>query len=97
MSGATTTVLMAVALVAALGWLGPALDAMDDHSAERDQASALEHLQRMDEQRTRFERAAQRACGPQSPWVEVSPGVIQCQTRHGKPAGRKVRIHPGES
>lgn len=84
------TTLLAAALVLALGWLGPALD---DHSAERDQASALEYLQRMDGQRERFERAAQRLCGPQSPWVEVSKGVVQCLTRHGKPTGRKTRIH----
>lgn len=84
------TAALTLAAVLLLGWLGPALD---DNSAERDQASALEHLQRQAAQRDRFERAAQRMCGPQSPWVEVSPGVIQCLTRHGKPTGRKTRIH----
>lgn len=79
-----------LAVVFLLSWLGPAID---DCSAERDQASAMEYLQRQAGQRDRFERAAQRMCGPQSPWIEVSPGVIQCLTRHGKPAGRKARVH----
>ena len=51
-----------------------------------------EYLQRQSAQRDRFERAAQRMCGPQSPWIEVSPGVVQCLTRHGKPSGRKARV-----
>lgn len=59
---------------------------------ERDQATALEYLQKSEAQRQRFEAAAQNVCGPQSPWVEVNPGVIQCLTRMGKPSGRKTKI-----
>ena len=88
------TAILTLSAVSLLGWFGPSLD-IDDHSTDRDQASALEHLHREYARQQRFERAAQSMCGPQSPWVEVSPGVVQCLTRYGKPAGRKTRITQG--
>lgn len=84
------TVALTLAAVLLLGWLGPALD---DHSAERDEAAALEYLQRLDASRDRFERAAQRMCGPQAAWAEVGQGVIQCFTKRGRPVGRKARVY----
>lgn len=88
------TLLLTIAFCITLGALGPTLD---DRSAERDQAAAQEYLQRLSGQREHFERAAQRLCGPQSTWVEVSKGVVQCLTRHGKPSGRKARVYPEAS
>jgi len=65
-------------------WPGPG-PAIDDHSAELDQARELEQAQR-DAQRVerRFDRAAQAICGPQSPWQLLADGVsIQCLTKRG--------------
>lgn len=79
------TALTTIAIAAALGWLGPALDGIDDHGAEVEQARNLEDAQRAAQARARFEKVARYMCGPQSPWREVSNGVIQCMTRAGKP------------
>lgn len=89
MSGGTTTTLLAGALVAALGWLGPALDAMDDHSAEVAQAQAIEDAQRAAQARQRFERAAQAVCGSQAAWREVSKGLVQCFDKRARPTVRR--------
>lgn len=83
------TIALTAAFIAALSWLGPAID---DHSADFDVVRAVEDAQRAAAARTRFERAAQGICGPQAAWEEVGNGVIQCFTRHGKPVGRKTRI-----
>ena len=81
-------IIMAAAVAWALGVLGPALDGIhiDDHSAEVDQARNIEDAQRAAQARKRFEDAAQRLCGPQSPWREVSNGVIECKARRGLPS-----------
>lgn len=81
-------IILAAAVAWALGVLGPYLDGVqiDDHSAEVDQARNLEDAQRAAEARKRFEDAAQRICGPQSVWREVSNGVIECKARRGLPS-----------
>jgi hypothetical protein len=77
--------LTALAMAVALAWLGPALDGIDDHSHEIQQAKNIEDAQRAEAARQRFNKAARHLCGPQSPWREISRGVIQCLTRSGKP------------
>lgn len=81
------SILLATAMVGALAILGPYLDgvSIDDHGAEVQQARDLEDAQRAAQARARFEKVARYMCGPQSPWREVSNGVIQCMTRAGKP------------
>lgn len=81
-------IIMAAAMAWALGVLGPALDGIhiDDHSAEVDQARNIEDAQRAAQARKRFEDAAQRLCGPQSSWREISNGVIECKARRGLPS-----------
>lgn len=76
-------ILLAAAMAWALGVLGPSLD---DHGDEVQQAKDLEDAQRAAQVRKRFEAAAQRLCGPQSSWREVSNGVIECKARRGLPS-----------
>ena len=85
------TILLTTAMAGALAVLGPYLDGvtLDDHSAEVDQAKDLEDAQRAAVVRQRFERAAQRLCGPQSAWREISNNVIECTARRGL---RSVRL-----
>lgn len=82
------TILLTTAMAGALAVLGPYLDGvtLDDHSAEVQQAKDLEDAQRAAVMRQRFERAAQRLCGPQSAWREISQGVIECKARRGLPS-----------
>lgn len=81
-------ILLTVAMAWALGVLGPYLDGvtLDDHGHEVEQAKDLEDAQRAAQVRKRFEDAAQRLCGPQSAWREVSQGVIECKARRGLPS-----------
>lgn len=78
-----------IILTAAMAWalsvLGPYLDGvtLDDHSTEVEQAKDLEDAQRAAQVRKRFEDAAQRICGPQSVWREVSQNVIRCVSKRG--------------
>ena len=68
-----------------LAFAGPALDAIPDHHAERDQAAELEHAQRQAQIIQRFERAAQKVCGPQAAWQLLADGVtVQCRTKYGR-------------
>lgn len=60
------------------------LDDIPDHSAETQQALDIEDALKAADARQRFERAAQRACGPQSAWAELADGSIQCRTKHGR-------------
>lgn len=78
-------IIMAAAMAWALGVLGPSLDGitLDDHSTEVEQAKDLEDAQRAAQVRKRFEDAAQRICGPQSVWREVSQNVIRCVSKRG--------------
>jgi hypothetical protein len=76
------TTLIAIAMVAALCWLGPTLD---DHSAEFDQAVDLQAAITASIEQGKFEAAAQAVCGPQSPWVQTVDGSVQCSTKHGRP------------
>lgn len=57
---------------------------IDDHSAEVAQAADIEHAHQAAEARQRFARSAQAMCGPQSPWSEPAPGVVQCHNKHGR-------------
>lgn len=84
------TLLLAAAMAGALAVLGPYLDGVhiDDHSTEVQQARDLEDAQRAAEARRRFEQAAQRICGPQAVWREVSHNVIECTARRGLRAVR---------
>lgn len=85
-------ILLTVAMAWALGVLGPYLDGvtLDDHGAEVQQARDIEDAQRAAEARQRFERAAQRLCGPQSAWREVTHDSIECTARRGL---RSVVLH----
>ena len=85
------TILLTTAMAGALAVLGPYLDGvtLDDHSTEVQQAKDLEDAQRAAVVRQRFERAAQRLCGPQSAWREISNNVIECTARRGL---RSVRL-----
>lgn len=85
------TLLLAVAVIGALGVLGPYLDGVhiDDRSTEVQKARDIEDAQREAEARKRFEREAQYLCGPQSPWREISHTVIECTARRGL---RSVRL-----
>lgn len=85
MNGVITGALSA-ALVIVLAWGGPALD---DHSAERDQARATEDAQRAAAARARFERAAQAVCGSQAAWREVGNGLVQCFDKRARPTVRR--------
>lgn len=82
------SILLATAMAAALAWLGPALDGIDDHSDERAQADNLEQAYRDAERLARWERAVTELCGPQAAWKEIGEGVIQCFTRRGRPTLR---------
>lgn len=73
-----------------LVWLS--MDGIDDHSTERAKASLVEEALEAAQQRARFERMAQRICGPQAGWTEVEPRVVQCLTKHGRPVGRKANL-----
>jgi len=76
------TTLIAVAMVAALCWLGPSLD---DHSDEFDQAVYLQDAINAAIHQEKFALAAQAMCGPQAAWQQLNDGSVQCRTKHGKP------------
>jgi hypothetical protein len=76
------TTIMALAMVAALSWLGPTLD---DHSAEWDQAVTLQDAINAAIAQEKFALAAQALCGPQAAWAQLNDGSVQCRTKHGKP------------
>lgn len=80
---ASTTAWLAGITVALLIAASINLD-IDDHSAEVAQAADIEHAHQAAEARQRFARAARAMCGPQSPWTEPEPGVVQCHTKHGR-------------
>lgn len=77
------TTLIAVAMVAALCWLGPSLD---DHSDEWDQAVYLQDAINEAIRQEKFAVAAQALCGPQAAWQQLNDGSVQCKTKHGKPS-----------
>lgn len=77
--------LTAVAMIALLGWLGPALD---DHSAEFDQAADIEAARHQASAQARYDAAVQRLCGPNAAWMELADGEIQCKTKRGTPTRR---------
>ena len=84
------TALIAVAMALALCWFGPTLD---DHSAEAAQAVDLQYAINQAIAQEKFAQAAQAVCGPQSPWVQLNDGSVQCSTRYGKPT-ITVRVSP---
>lgn len=77
--------LTAVAMIALLGWLGPALD---DNSAEFDQAADIEAARHQASAQARYDAAVQRLCGPNAAWRELADGEIQCETKRGTPTRR---------
>lgn len=82
------------ALVATIGillaWFGPSID---DHSAEHDQAVDLQYAINQAIAQEKFAQAAQAVCGPQSPWVQMNDGSVQCSTKYGKPT-ITVKVSP---
>ena len=84
------TTMIALAFAVVLCWFGPALD---DHSAEADQAVDLQAAINQAIAQEKFAQAAQAVCGPQSPWVQLNDGSVQCSTKHGKPT-ITVKVSP---
>lgn len=84
------TALLALAIAALLCWFGPTLD---DHSAEFDQAVDLQAAINQAIAQQKFAQAAQAVCGPQSPWVQLNDGSVQCSTKYGKPTVT-VKVSP---
>ena len=76
------TTIIAVAMVAALCWLGPSLD---DHSDEWDQAVYLQDAISAAIAQEKFALAAQALCGPQAAWQQLNDGSVQCRTKNGRP------------
>jgi hypothetical protein len=84
------TTALAIIVAALLCWFGPTLD---DHSAEADQAVDLQAAINQAIAQEKFAQAAQAVCGPQSPWVQLNDGSVQCSTRYGKPT-ITVKVSP---
>ena len=84
------TALLATTIGLLLCWFGPTLD---DHSAENDQAVDLQYAINQSIRQEKFAQAAQAVCGPQSPWVQLNDGSVQCSTRYGKPT-ITVKVSP---
>lgn len=84
------TTALAIAIAALLCWFGPSLD---DHSDEFDQAVDLQMAINAAIEQGKFDRAAQAVCGPQSPWVQIADGSVQCSTKHGRPT-ITVKVSP---
>ena len=76
------TTIIAMAMVAALCWLGPSLD---DHGDEFAQAVYLQDAINAAIAQEKFAVAAQALCGPQASWQQLHDGSVQCKTKHGKP------------
>lgn len=76
------TTIIAVAMVAALCWLGPSLD---DHSDEWNQAVYLQDAINEAIRQEKFAVAAQALCGPQAAWQQLNDGSVQCRTKNGRP------------
>ena len=88
----TATTWLAGITIALLIAAGINLD-IDDHSAEAAQAVDLQYAINQAIEQKRFDRAAQAVCGPQSPWVQLPDGSVQCSTRHGRPT-ITVKVSP---
>jgi hypothetical protein len=77
--------LSAAAIAIALGTVGPALDAQDDHSAEWPLSAELRALQASEASTARREAAAQALCtaerGPQSEARWTPDGDLVCTLR----------------
>ena len=82
MATLTAAILLATLFAALLAIFGPALD---DHSAERQQAADLQAAQQQAQVVKRFERAAQDICGREAAaWELLADGAIQCRTKYGR-------------
>ena len=81
----TRALLTTLAMVAMLGWFGPALD---DHSAEFDAAASLDDARHQASAQARYDAAVQRLCGDNAAWMELQDGAIQCTTKRGTPTRR---------
>lgn len=89
----TSPAILLAAFLAAALLLGPMLDGIPDQSAEWDTSHDLQVAIQQATARNRFEQAAQKLCGPQSPWEELPDGSVQCRTRYGKPT-ITVKVSP---
>lgn len=79
------TTITVLAMLLLLGWAGPALD---DHSAEFDQAADIETAQHQASAQARYDAAVQRLCGENAAYMELADGEIQCKTKRGTPTRR---------
>lgn len=79
------TAITVLAIIALLGWFGPALD---DHSAEQAQADALQDAQHQAQAQARYDAAVQQLCGPNAAWMQLQDGAIQCTDKRGTPTRR---------
>ena len=84
---------LVVAVVLLLGLAHHLDDSIPDHSTEQDQAVDLQAAIVASIDQQKFDRAAQVVCGPQSPWVQLSDGSVQCSTKYGRPT-ITVRVSP---
>ena len=85
-----TTWVTAIVVAIALGTVGPALDAQDDHSAEWPTSAELKALQASQADTARREAAGQALCtaerGPQSEARWTPDGDLVCTQRRTSPA-----------
>jgi len=79
------TLLTALAIVALLAYVGPALD---DHRAEFDTAADIEAAQHQASAQARYDAAVQRLCGENAAYMELAVGEIQCTDKRGTPTRR---------
>lgn len=75
------TALSVLAIAITMSWVGPALD---DHGYEQAMADELEQIQRKEQERQRFEQAAQLVCGENAGWYQLDQHTIQCTTKRGR-------------
>lgn len=79
------TALTVLAMLVALGWAGQALD---DHSADYDQASDLEDARLQAAHQAQYNARLQQLCGPNAAYMELQDGAIQCTNKRGTPTQR---------
>lgn len=83
------TLLATLALAFILAIVGPALD---DHSDDWAQLTTIEDAQQQAQAQARYDTAVQQLCGPNSAWMELQDGAIQCTTKRGTPT-RRVTLY----
>ena len=66
--------------VVLLAIVGPTID---DHSAEQDQALALQDAIKAEQAQERFAKAARDLCGENGAWRLIDARTVQCMTHRG--------------